>query len=262
MQHSSGSRRRGDELEDVRNLNSVSGWKEELRAGQSGPRTYVLTRRAHAQSFPPRPTVGWSCRRWPCKIIPLTGINVLLLFSVSVLLQNLATRLLIMSQYLEQVPVRTVGSGTQYDGEVWYEDISSIKTVNGVSVKDKDKLIFKHGDKVTLEFEGKTFCGMIDFESSSPPESPRRKSTDVRHEGASRKRKLPSAGLDTKRKKRVVEKKGGEISVCRPDGRTIARVVVSRRALVAHAPKLCLFPDPALRGAKGSGDYGVISWLC
>ena len=109
------------------------------------------------------------------------------------------------------VPVRTVGSGTQYDGEVWYEDISSIKTVNGVPVTDKEKAIFRHGDKVTLEFEGNIFCGVIDFESSSPPESPRRKSTDVRQEGASRKRKLPSTGCDAKRRKRLVEKKGGEL---------------------------------------------------
>ena len=30
----------------------------------------------------------------------------------------------------------------------------------------------KHGDRVTLEFEGKTFCGIIDLESASPPASP------------------------------------------------------------------------------------------
>ena len=48
-----------------------------------------------------------------------------------------------MSQYLEKVRVITVGSGTEYDGEVWYEDISSIQTVNGVPVKEREKLTFK-----------------------------------------------------------------------------------------------------------------------
>ena len=84
-----------------------------------------------------------------------------------------------MSRRADHVPVRTEGSGTRYDGRVWYELVTSIKTVNGVAVVDieapLDKASLKHGDKVTLEFEGKCYSGEIDLEHSSPPESPRKK---------------------------------------------------------------------------------------
>ena len=84
-----------------------------------------------------------------------------------------------MSRRADHVPLRTEGSGTRYDGRVWYELVTSIKTVNGVAVVDMetplDKASLKHGDKVTLEFEGKCYSGEIDLEHSSPPESPRKK---------------------------------------------------------------------------------------
>ena len=68
------------------------------------------------------------------------------------------------------IPVRTEGSGTRYDGQVWYELISSLKTVNDVAVQDLDTAVekssLKHGDRVTLEFEVKTFCGIIDLEAA------------------------------------------------------------------------------------------------
>ena len=147
-----------------------------------------------------------------------------------------------MSRRHNQVPVRTEGSGTQYDGRVWYELISSLRTVNGVAVEDigtpLDKSHLKQGDRVTLDFDGKIFSGVIDFEctstspSHSPPsESPQRKLEH--HESpsktsgvvsekteagvapleedplvASRKRKGPAA--ETKKpKRRVVEKTAG-----------------------------------------------------
>ena len=53
------------------------------------------------------------------------------------------------------IPVRREGSGTRYDGQVWYELISSLKTVNDVAVQDSDTPLeksCKHGDRVTLEF--------------------------------------------------------------------------------------------------------------
>lgn len=63
-----------------------------------------------------------------------------------------------MSQHADQVPVRAEGSGTQYDGRVWYELISSLRTVNGVAVEDMetplDKSHLKKGKRVTLEFDG------------------------------------------------------------------------------------------------------------
>ena len=67
-----------------------------------------------------------------------------------------------MSWHADHVPVRTEGSGTQYDGRVWYEHISSLRTVNGVAMEDKETLLdkshLKQGDKVTLDFPG-----VIDF---------------------------------------------------------------------------------------------------
>lgn len=81
-------------------------------------------------------------------------------------------------EFLNKVPVRTEGSGTHYDGKVWYELVSSLKTVNGVAVAEMEppleKAQLKHGDKVTLEFEGKCFSGEIDLDYS-PPASLRRK---------------------------------------------------------------------------------------
>ena len=56
--------------------------------------------------------------------------------------------------------------------------ISSLRTVNGVAVEDMetplDKSHLKQGDKVTLDFDGNVFSGVIDFECSSPSESLRR----------------------------------------------------------------------------------------
>ena len=74
------------------------------------------------------------------------------------------------------MPVRTEGSGTRYDGKVWYELISSLRTLNGMAMEDfqtpLDKSYLKHGDTVTLDFDGKIFFGVIDLEFSSPQSPP------------------------------------------------------------------------------------------
>ena len=78
-----------------------------------------------------------------------------------------------MDRYSDRVPVRTKGSGTQYDGRVLNEPLRSLKTVNDVPVETPD---LKHGDNVTVAFEGKIFSGVIDLESrptTPPPVSPR-----------------------------------------------------------------------------------------
>ena len=83
-----------------------------------------------------------------------------------------------MSRHADHVPVRTEGSETQYDGGMQYEPICSLKTVNRVAVEDLEIQLershLKHGDKVTLEFDGKMFSGVIDLESASPPDLPRK----------------------------------------------------------------------------------------
>ena len=59
-----------------------------------------------------------------------------------------------MSRYRDCIPVRTEGSGTRYDGRVWYEYLSSLKFVNGLAAdKPLEKSDLKHGDRITVEFE-------------------------------------------------------------------------------------------------------------
>ena len=80
-----------------------------------------------------------------------------------------------ISQHADHMPVRTERSETWYDRRVWYEVISSLRTVNGVAMEDMetplDKSNLKQGSKVTLDFDGKVFSGVIDFECFSPSES-------------------------------------------------------------------------------------------
>lgn len=88
----------------------------------------------------------------------------------------------------------------------------------------------KHGDKVTLEFDGKMFSGVIDLESASPPDSPRKEHpVSPTHSGTGlattetvtgaplqgrKKKSLPaerfeeSSFLEPKRPKKSFEKKG------------------------------------------------------
>lgn len=58
-----------------------------------------------------------------------------------------------MDRYDDRVPIRTLSSGTRYDGRVWYELLSSIRSVNGTSVSDVEKSMLKHGDRVTLDLK-------------------------------------------------------------------------------------------------------------
>ena len=54
-----------------------------------------------------------------------------------------------MNCYVDQVPVRTIGSGTKYDGRIWYECLSSIRSVNGKPAVHLKQLMLQEGDKVT-----------------------------------------------------------------------------------------------------------------
>ena len=67
-----------------------------------------------------------------------------------------------MDRYSDRIPVCTEGSGTRYDGRVWYEYLNTIKSVNGVTVdplKPLEKSDLKHGDRVRVDYEGKIFSG-------------------------------------------------------------------------------------------------------
>jgi hypothetical protein len=39
----------------------------------------------------------------------------------------------VMDRYRDRVPVRTIGSGTRYDGKVWYESLGRIRSINGTT---------------------------------------------------------------------------------------------------------------------------------
>lgn len=104
------------------------------------------------------------------------------------------------------VPVRTEGSGTKYDGRVWYEQLESIKTLNNIPVtKQLVKADLKHGDKVTIEYEGKTFAGIIDYGSdSSPALAPGSRSPPSEQQGtASQQDQLPNQETPKRKRKSV-----------------------------------------------------------
>ena len=56
-----------------------------------------------------------------------------------------------MDRYTDRVPVQTEGSDTKYDDRVWYEPLSSIRTVNGKPTVDLKKSMLQEGDQVTVE---------------------------------------------------------------------------------------------------------------
>ena len=67
-----------------------------------------------------------------------------------------------MDKYRDRVPVRTVGSGTHYDGKIWYESLSSICSINGKPTSDVKKSMLTAGDQVTVTFNNKTYHGVVD----------------------------------------------------------------------------------------------------
>jgi hypothetical protein len=67
-----------------------------------------------------------------------------------------------MDRYADRVPVRTVGSGTHYDGRIWYELLKSIRSINGKPVVTMEKSMLTCGDSVTIEYKNKTYHGIVD----------------------------------------------------------------------------------------------------
>ena len=51
------------------------------------------------------------------------------------------------------MPIRTIGSGTKYDGRIWYECLSSIRSVTGKPAVDLKPSMLQEGDKVTVEYK-------------------------------------------------------------------------------------------------------------
>ena len=67
-----------------------------------------------------------------------------------------------MDKYRDRVPVRTLGSGTRYDGKIWYESLSSICSINGKPTSNVEKSMLSAGDHVTVLFKNKPFQGVVD----------------------------------------------------------------------------------------------------
>ena len=76
----------------------------------------------------------------------------------------LALPVLGMDRYVNRVPVRTVDSGTKYNGRIWYKRLSSIRNVNGKPAVDLKKSMLQEGDKVmlTVEYKNKNYQGEVE----------------------------------------------------------------------------------------------------
>ena len=85
-------------------------------------------------------------------------------FQLSVLLLTLV----VMERFVDRIPVRTEESGSKYDGRVYFERLSAIRTVNGQPVYNLEKSSLKDGDSVTYIYRSKTFSGYIDCKTTPP----------------------------------------------------------------------------------------------
>ena len=65
------------------------------------------------------------------------------------------------------IPVRTVSSGTHYDGRIWYELLSSIRSINGSPVAKLENSMLTGGDRVTINYNAKTYHSIVDAELSA-----------------------------------------------------------------------------------------------
>ena len=80
--------------------------------------------------------------------------------------------------------MRTEGSGTRYDGRVWYELLSCISSVNGKPVdrsRSLEKSVLHQGDQVTMEYQNRTYHGVVDMPSDSESEGQESHSTSPLH---------------------------------------------------------------------------------
>ena len=68
-----------------------------------------------------------------------------------------------MDRYRDRVPVRTIGSGTRYDGKVWFESLCSIRSINGTPTSNVEKSMLNAGDLVTIVFKNRTYSGVVDL---------------------------------------------------------------------------------------------------
>lgn len=107
-----------------------------------------------------------------------------------------------MDRYADRVPIRTVGSGTKYDGKIWYELLSSIRSVNGeVAPVDLSKSMVHEGDQVTVEYKNKTYEGVVEVPPASAGKHPLSAEPD--------QTETPLVGKRSPRKRRPSERLSG-----------------------------------------------------
>ena len=100
-----------------------------------------------------------------------------------------------MDKYSDRVPVRTFGSGTRYDGKVWYEMLSSICSINGKPTSNVEKSMLTAGDKVTVMFKNKPYPGVVD--PTADDEVPALDSRDVHALGLGERQPRQELGKPT-----------------------------------------------------------------
>ena len=100
----------------------------------------------------------------------LVPISSLCVYPISSVFSSIARK---MHRFADRVPVRTEGSGTRYDGRVWYELLSCKSSVNGKPVdrsRALERSVLYQGDQVTMEYQNKTYHGVVDMLSHSESE--------------------------------------------------------------------------------------------
>ena len=116
--------------------------------------------------------------------IPLCSASAprtLFVYPISSVFSSIARK---MHRFADRVPVRTEGSGTRYDGRVWYELLSCISSVNGKPVdrsRSLEKSVLHQGDQVTMEYQNRTYHGVVDMPSDSESEGQESHSTSPLH---------------------------------------------------------------------------------
>ena len=147
------------------------------------------------------------------------------------------------------------GSGTRYDGKVWYESLCSIPSINGTPTNDVEKSMSNAGDQVTIVFKNRTYSGVVDqtgdvavqeesdgTATKSPPAAPQ--SRDGTHEEERQDEGEPPQPLEEKQEPTLEQQPRQEVKVETP----------SRPCTSPHKPKTKTLKRPRDSGASPPRD--------
>ena len=72
------------------------------------------------------------------------------------------THLMTMDHYIDCLAVWAFGSGTRYDGKIWYELFSTIRSISGIPIaKAVENLMLSEGHSVTIEYKKRIYHGIV-----------------------------------------------------------------------------------------------------